>query len=163
MHNCRNIHIETKQQIEKKKMFTDWLPHWLAVCVLPPVLPLLPRRAVQRSNPYTSSSLGRAVAIDDPLSLSLPLNPSSPRVLLPINASFAPVSSNPIHSQPDRAGDLQEAILESENTLHSRSVKDSNSDGRALRPKKSDNFRDSSGGVSATGGDPGGIKEGARW
>ena len=72
------------KKIEKTtKVFTDhWLIGWLG-CLLPSSR-FAPRRAVQRSNPSTSaSSPGLAVAIDDPLHPSPPLNLSSPRVDLP--------------------------------------------------------------------------------
>jgi hypothetical protein len=133
-----SIHVEAKKKktrTRKTKIFTDWLTHCVAVCLVPflPFLPLPPppRRAVQRSNPCSSLSLGRAVAIHDPDPdpRPPPLNPTSPRLRL-IRSSSHPTA------KPVSPGDLQETILESENAQHSWSAKDSNSGERLLRPRK---------------------------
>lgn len=88
-----SIHVEAKKKHAREKQkylqigsLIAWRSASSPSSRFFPSLPL--RRAVQRSNPCSSLSLGRAVAIHDPDPdpRHPPLNPTS----LPVYASFAP-------------------------------------------------------------------------
>lgn len=112
---------KTKIQRRKKNKNIYRLADWLAGCLSPSsrFFPFAPRRAVQRSNPSTSSP-GRAVAIDG----SPPRSPSLKSLLSPRRppSPSTPHSLEPhrIHSQAGRSPRSHLGIQEPKNRNQSQ-------------------------------------------